>query len=185
MFPIQDQISEVTKASIEAQLARINALNHMTFQSVQKLFDLNINLVKTSMEESAIISRQLMAAKDPQEFFSLIAAQAKPNAEKALLYTRHLANIASTAQAEFARTVEEQVSETNRKVSKLVDDAAKNAPPGAENVVALVKSAIDNANSGYEQLTKTTKQATEAFEATISAAANQLAHAGEKVVNAK
>ncbi|MDB5762342.1 MAG: phasin family protein [Herminiimonas sp.] len=180
MFPIQDQISIVTRTSLENQLAAFAALTNKTFEGMEKLFDLNINVVRASLEESSVIMNQLMSAKDPQEFFSLVAAQARPTAEKALSYSRHLTNIASGTQAEFSKAAEAQFEETSRKVTRLVEDAAKNAPAGSENVVALVKSAIDNASAGYEQLSKTTKQAAEAIEANLNAAVTQLAQATEK-----
>jgi phasin family protein len=183
MFPIQDQLSVATRTTIDNQLATMKALTDKTFESVEKLFDLNINLVRAALQETTVINKQLLACEDPQQFFSLIAAQAQPNAQKALFYGRHLANIASSTQAEFAKTAEEQFVEANRKVNQLIDDVAKNAPPGSENVVALMKAVIGNASAGYEQLTKTTKQAAEVIEANVSAAAGKLAEAAEAVSN--
>jgi phasin family protein len=183
MFPIQDQISVATRTTIDNQLATLIALTNKTFEGIEKLFDLNVNLIRASLAESTVINQQLLAAEDAQEFFSLIAAQAQPNAQKALFYGRHLANIASSTQAEFAKTAEEQFMEANRKVNELIDDMAKNAPPGSENVVAIMKAAIGNASAGYEQLTKTTKQAAEVIEANVTAAAGRLAEAAESVSN--
>lgn len=183
MFPIQDQISVATRTTIDNQLATLIALTNKTFEGIEKLFDLNVNLIRASLEESTVINKQLLQAEDAQEFFSLIAAQAQPNAQKALFYGRHLANIASSTQAEFAKTAEEQFVEANRKVNQLIDDMAKNAPPGSENMVAIMKAALGNASAGYEQLTKTTKQAAEVIEANVTAAAGRLAEAAESVSN--
>ena len=44
----------------------------------------------------------------------------------------------------------------------------------------MFKSAIGNASAGYEQLTKTTKQAVEAIEANLQAATSQFVQATEK-----
>lgn len=180
MFSFQDQFSSATKANFEAQLALISMLTGKAFESVEKLVELNLTAAKSSLEESATNARELLAAKDPQEFLALTAAQAKPNAEKALAYGRHVAGIATTAQAEFTRAAEEQVAATSRKVAALVDDVSKNAPAGSENVVAMMKSAISNANAGYEQLTKSTKQAVQTMEANVSAATAQFSQAAEK-----
>ena len=57
---------------------------------------------------------------------------------------------------------------------------SKNAPAGTENVVAAFKASLGNANAGYEQLTKTTKQAVESIETNMSAAVNQFAAAAQK-----
>jgi hypothetical protein len=105
----------------------------------------------------------------------MLAQQVQPSFEKALFYTRHLVGIASGTQAEFARAAEDQLSEASRNISKMVDEAARNAPAGSENVAALVKTALNTASTSYEQLSKTTKDAGEAIEASIIAAASRLA----------
>jgi phasin family protein len=180
MFPMNEQITSAAKANLEAQLSMLTALTAKAFESVEKVMDLNLNAAKATLEDSAVAARQLLAAKDPQEFLSLTAAQAQPTAAKAIAYSRHLAGIASTAQAEFTRAAEEQMAETGRKVSAMVDDVSKNAPAGSENVIAIMKSAIGNASAGYEQFTKTTKQAVEVMEANLNSAVNQFSQAAEQ-----
>jgi phasin family protein len=183
MFTIPEPFSAVTKANLDAQLEMLSALSNKAFEGMEKLIDLNLSLVKASMEDSATTAKQLLAAKDPQEFISLTTAQAQPAAQKVIAYGRHLASIASSTQAEFSKAAEEQFSENSRKVMALVDDVAKNAPAGTENAIALVKSAVGNANASYEQLTKTTKQAVEALEVNMANAVNQFSQAAEKTTN--
>lgn len=183
MFAIPDQFSSVAKANFEAQLSMLTSLTSKAFESMEKMVDLNLNVAKASLEDSSIAAKQLLTAKDPQEFLSLSAAQAQPAAAKAIAYGRHLAGIASSAHSEFTRAAEEQIAETGRKVSSLVDDVSKNAPAGSENVIALMKSAIGNANAGYEQLSKTTKQAVEAMETNMNSAVNQFSQAAEKTAH--
>jgi phasin family protein len=183
MFTLPEQFSSVAKANLEAQLSLLTSLTGKAFESVEKVVDLNLNVAKASLEDSSIAAKQLLAAKDPQEFFSLTAAQAQPAAAKAIAYSRHLAGIATSAQAEFTRAAEEQIAEAGRKVSALVEDVSKNAPAGSENVIAMVKSAIGNANAGYEQLSKTTKQAVEVIEANVNSAVSQFSQAAEKTAS--
>lgn len=185
MFSIPEQFSVATKENFEAQLAMITALTNKAFENVEKVVDLNMNAVKASLEESTVAAQKLMSAKDPQEFFTLTAAQSKPSAEKALAYSRHLANIASSAQAEFTKAAETQIAETNRKVMSLIEDVTKNAPAGSENAIAMFKSAIGNANAGYEQLTKTTKQAVEALEANLNTTVSKFSDAAVKAGSSK
>lgn len=185
MFPIQDQISVATKANLESNFALYSALTSKTLESIEKLVNLNLAAVKASMEESSAAARQLLAAKDPNEFFTLVNAQAKPNLEKAIAYGSHLATIASAAQAEYSKAAEQQFAEATRKVNELVEEATSKAPAGYENVTALIKATLGNANSGYEQLTKTTKQAVEAFEANVNAAVNQISQVTGQKATAK
>lgn len=181
MFAIPEQFSNATKANFESQFAIFSSLTSKAFEGMEKLVELNLTAAKASLEESSAAARLLLSAKDPQEFFSLSAAQAQPNAEKAISYSRQLASIAAGTQAEFSKAAEFQIAETNRKVISLVDEVSKNAPAGSENVVAVIKASIGNANAGYEQLQKTTKQAVEAIETNVNAAVSQFTQAAQKV----
>jgi phasin family protein len=184
MFPMPDSLSGATRANVEAQLAAFTAFTTRMVESFEQVIDLNINASKAMLEDQAITARQLLSAKDPQEFLALTAAQAQPTAAKAIAYGRHLASIATTAQAELARTAEEQIAEAGRKVGALVDDVSKNAPPGSENVIAMFKSALGNANAGYEQFNRATKQAVEVMEANMNTAVSQFSEAAEKTTSA-
>ncbi|MFZ6760940.1 phasin family protein [Undibacterium sp. Ji50W] len=180
MFTAPEQFSAATKANFDAQLALITTLTSKAFEGVEKFVELNLNAAKSSLEESTAATKQLLAAKDPQEFFNLSAAQAQPTAEKVLAYSRHLANIASSAQAEFTHAAEVQIAETNRKVLALIDEVSKNAPAGSEQFVSFFKTSIDNANASYDHLTKTTKQAVEALEANLNNAVSTISQTTTK-----
>ena len=184
MFAIPEQFSNATKANLESQFALMSSLTSKTFESMEKLVELNINIARSTLTDGSSTARQLLAAKDPQEFFQLSAAQAQPNAEKALSYSRQLASIASGTGAEFSKAAESQIVEANRKVIALVDEVSKNAPAGSETFVAAVKTAISNANAGYEQFSKTTKQAVEAIESNMNAAISQYSNVAAKAPTA-
>ena len=184
MFSFQEQFSAATKAHFEAQLALINTLTTTAFAGVEKVIELNMSAAKASLEESSGTAKQLIGAKDAQEFLSLTAAQAKPNADKAAAYGRHLSSIASGTQAELTKAAEAQIAETSRRINGLIDEVSKNAPAGSENAIAILKSVIGNANAGYEQLNKTTKQAVESLEANINNAATQFAQTADKASRA-
>lgn len=173
MFAIPEQFSAASKASVEAQLAVFSSLTSKTFESLEKVVDLNLNTFKSSVEESSAAVKQLLTVKDPQEWLSLAKAQTQPNTEKALAYGRELANIASGVQAEFSKAAEAQIAENSRKLLNLIDEVTKNAPAGSENAIALFKSAIGNASAGYEQFNKTAKQAAETIETNVNQAVTQ------------
>lgn len=185
MFSNPDQFSNATKASIEAQLAAMNDLTHKALKSVSELVELNLATVKSSLEHSSAAAQQMLAAKDAQELFSLTAANAQPNADKAVAYARHLASISSKAQAEFTKVTEARIAETSREVTNLIEDLAKSAPAGSENAVALLKTTMANAHAGYEQLSKIAKQTSQVFEENLNQAGKHFATATEKPAKAK
>jgi len=173
MFAIPEQFSNATKANLESQFALLSSLTSKTFESMEKLVELNINTARATLSDNSTAARQLLSAKDPQEFFQLSASHAQPTAEKALSYSRQLASIATGTGAEFSKAAESQIVEANRKVIALLDEVTMTAPAGSETFVAAVKTAISNANAGYEQFSKTTKQAVEAMENNMNAAMSQ------------
>jgi len=180
MFTLPEQFSTATKASLDAQFAAFSALTSKAIESVEKMVELNLTVAKTAFEESNVAAKQLISAKDAQEFFTLTAAHAQPNADKALAYARHLAAITNGAQAEFTKAAEAHVADTNRKVVAFVDEISKNAPAGSENAIALLKSAIGNANASYDQINKATKQVVETLEANLNTAVTQISQATTK-----
>lgn len=167
MFTVSDQFTSATKASLDAQIAAMTALTQKAFANVEKVVALNMTVAKDAFAESTATAQQLLSAKGAQDFIGLTTAVARPNAEKVLAYGRELAAIAAAAQADFSQEAEAQLAETRRKVSALIDDVTKNAPAGTETIVALVKTTIGNANAGFDQLSKTAKQAAETIEANV------------------
>jgi phasin family protein len=159
MFSIQDQLSTATRNNINAQLAMVTSLSSKTFEGFEKLWTLNVAAAKASVEESSVIIRQMLKANDAREIVSLSLAQAQPNVEKAIAYSRHVAHIASGTHTEFIKAANEQFDEARRNVTQLVDDMAKNAPAGSRVAVDVVRSAIDAASASYEQVTRNAKQA--------------------------
>ncbi len=185
MFSNADQLSNATKASIDAQLAAMSELATKALHSVAELVELNLATAKDSLATTSAAAQQMLAAKDAQDILNLGSQQAQPNAEKALAYGRHLASIATKAQADFTKATEARIAETTQQVNKLIDDLAKAAPAGSENAIALLKTSVANANAAYEQVSKASKQAIENLEENFNEAAKHFTAAGDKPAKAK
>ncbi len=187
MFSAADQLSNATKASIDSQLAAMSELANKALHSVAELVELNIATAKESLAHSSAAAQQMLTAKDAQEVFTLTSSQAQPQAEKALAYGRHLASIATKAQAEFTKATEARVAETTKQVTKLIDDLSKAAPAGSENAFALLKATAHTATTTYEQIVKASKQAFESMEDSVNEATKHFVPtaAGEKPARSK
>ena len=180
MFTVPEQFTNATKASFDAQIAMITAFTQKAFANVEKVVELNMTIARESFEESKAVAQQLMSAKGPQEFIALTTANAKPSADKALAYGRELASIASAAQSDFSREAEAQLAQTRSKVASLIEDVSKNVPAGAEPVVAMFKTAMGNANAGFDQFSKTAKEAAEAIEVNVNNTVSKFSEAAGK-----
>lgn len=156
-----EQMMAAHKSNVEV----LFGLTNKAFEGVEKLVELNLQVARAAIGEAAENAKAVMSAKDAQEFLALQASLLQPAAEKAAAYSRHLYDIAASTGAEVSKVAEVTAAEVQTKFMSAVDSAAKNAPAGSENAVALVKSAVAAANNAFEGVQKAVKQATESAEA--------------------
>ncbi|CAG2144669.1 hypothetical protein LMG31506_03056 [Cupriavidus yeoncheonensis] len=176
MILTPEQVAAAQKANLET----LFGLTTKAFEGVEKLVELNLQVVKTTFAENVDNAKKALSAKDAQELLAIQASLVQPVAEKTLAYTRHLYEIASETQSEFTKVAEAQLAEGSKNVQALVENLAKNAPAGSESTVAIVKSAISAANNAYESVQKATKQAVEIAESNFQAAASAASKAAQQ-----
>ncbi len=166
MYVTSEQIQATGKASIDSFLSLYTA----QFTAIEKLANLNANAVKSAFEDSVANARSLTGAKDVQAFIGLQSTFAQPTFEKAIAFSKSVYEVATEANAEFAKMNERRVSEMNENFVSLLDRAAKNAPVESDVAVTAVKQMMAAANSAYDNFNKVAKQASEIAEANVAAA---------------
>ena len=160
-----EQILAAHKANVET----LFGLTNKAFEGVEKLVELNLQVAKAALSETAASAKAAFSVKDAQELMALQAGLLQPAAEKAAAYSRHLYDIAASTGAEVTKVAEATTADAQKKFMGLVDTAVKNAPAGSENVVALVKSAEAAANNAFDGVQKASKQAVDVAEANFQA----------------
>jgi len=128
MFSMTEQLSAATKSQLEAQLKILNNFAAAAFEGAQKVIALNLSTTKASMAQGSATARELMEAKDPQEFFKLSTARV-PNFDGVFAYGRELFSIASKAQAELFQNAQEQLREAGKQASQPLKLAAAEVAP--------------------------------------------------------
>ena len=171
-----EQLTAANKANVESMMH----LNHVAFEGVERLLALNLNAMKSALEDSVNNAKAAFAVKDVQEFMALQTSLAQPAVEKAVAFSKSVYEIANQTQAGVSKLVEAQAAEANKNFVALLDKAVKSAPAGSEGAVAAMKSAIAAANMAYDGMTKAGKQFAEMTEANVAAATS----ATDKAVNA-
>jgi len=168
MSAIPQQVLARQKAAVNTFVAAQTAV----FEGFEKLIDLNLKVVKATLDEVSQKSQQAADLKDAQEVSSFISASAQPSADKALAYSKHVYDIFAGVQSELSKLAEAQITEGRQQVSAAVEQLTKNAPAGSESAVAMLKSSLATATSAYDSLAKAAKQAADVAESNLSAAAN-------------
>ena len=163
--------AEQMLAAHKANVETLFGLTNKAFEGVEKLVELNLQVAKASLGETAEGVKAVLSVKDAQELMTLQAGLLQPAAEKAAAYSRHLYDIAASTNADIGKIVEAQTADAQAKYMTAVDAAAKNAPAGSENAVALVRSAVAAANNAFESVQKAAKQAANVAESNFQAMA--------------
>jgi len=159
-------------ASQKASFNDFLAVQNTFFNGFEKLVDLNLKTVRAALDEVAQQSQEASNLKDVQETLSFTSALAQPTAEKAVSYSKHVYDIVSGVQADLSKLVDAQVTRNQQQFSSAVEQFSKNAPAGSEGVVSLLKTSFATANNAYESVSKAAKQAADAAETNLTAAAN-------------
>jgi len=168
MSAIPQQVLNSQKAAIDSLVA----FQGTVFTGFEKLVDLNLKVIKATLDEVSQTSQKVTSVKDAQEAAALTQSLVQPGAEKAMAYSKHVYDIVSAVQADLSKLSESHVAEGQKHVNDAIEQFTKNAPAGSESAVAMLKSSLAQATSAYDSMTKAAKQAAEVAEKNLSAAAN-------------
>lgn len=127
MYPFSQSVTPAVRTHLDAQTAFMNDMSKSLFQSFQQMCNLNIQLVQTMLEETALASQQILTADRQTEVLSAAASRAQPATEKLRAYQQHISRLAADAQVELARVTEEHVHNTTRTARQLADEVARTA----------------------------------------------------------
>ena len=168
MSAIPQQVLNSQKAAIDALVS----VQGSVFAGFEKLVDLNLKVMKATLDEVSAKSQTVVGIKDAQEAVAMSSNLLQPAAEKAMAYGKHVYDIVASVQADLAKLSESHLAEGKKNVSDAIEQFSKNAPAGSESVVAMIKSSMAQANTAYDQVTKAAKQAAETAEKNLTAAAS-------------
>ena len=159
--------NEQFAAAQKAQLATLMGLAATGLDAAEKIVALNLETARAALADADAQAQSLLTAKDAQALFALQAELLQPSAEKAGAYGRKLYDIVAGVQAELSQVAEAGAADAQKKFAALVESAAKSAPAGSEQAVAMAKAAFAAANDAFDNAQKAAKQAAEVAEANI------------------
>lgn len=160
-----EQFVAANKAAVDSLLSVANT----ALASAERIANLNLNTARAVVEDSISGTKALLGAKDVQEAMSIQASLTQPNVEKAVAYSRSVYEISAQTQQELSKMLEAQFGDFQKKMAELLNKAAKSSPAGSEVAIAAVQSAINAANSAFENMSKSAKQVAELAQSNIAA----------------
>jgi phasin family protein len=106
-------ISDATISILENQIQTFSALTSYFIEATEKFNDLNMAVVKASVEESGETARHLFSLNDQAELFDFISEQPKLMSEKMHFYNQHVAQISSDVKSNVDKVIEEQMTQAS------------------------------------------------------------------------
>ncbi|CAG9187026.1 TIGR01841 family phasin [Cupriavidus pinatubonensis] len=161
-----EQMQSLQSAGIEI----LGGLADKGFASAQKLIELNLRAMKSSLGDAQEATRKALAARDVAELLALHNGLFQSAIEKALAYQRELFEIAVATQGDFAKVADAQFEESKRRMQEVIDSAGKNSPAGSEVALAAWQSALTAGASMCESMQQAARQAMEAAESNLNVA---------------
>ena len=174
MFTNPEQFASATKTLFDLQMMTFNALTSKAVQGVEQVVALNMATAKKSLAGSMAASHEMSQTADPKAALAAAAAHAQPDMSGAVVYGEQMKVIIDDIHSEFTQAADAHIAEAKSALTALIYDVTQNVKPGSENAVTIIKTAIDNAFQGYEQVTQATRQAVQVVEAQIARATAQV-----------
>jgi phasin family protein len=155
MYPFSQAANPALRTHIDAQTSYLNDISKSVFRSFQQMCDLNIQLMQTMLEETALASRQLLAADAQHEVLSAATSRAQPATDKLRAYQQHLSRLAADVQVELAQVTEQHAQNTARNAA-----CARSRRPRAASPIRLsvpVTRARPNRRCGQTDVARTVR----------------------------
>jgi phasin family protein len=92
MSTFPEQFSEARKSQLDAQFDIIRTIAATAFDNVEKIFALNFDASRASIEKSSALMRQMMAVKDPRDLFAM-TSHGQSQFDSVVAYGRQLFSI--------------------------------------------------------------------------------------------
>jgi phasin family protein len=132
MYPFPQNVTPAVRTHVDAQTAFLNDMSKSMFKSFQDICALNIQLMQTLIEETALAGKQVLSAERQTELLSAATARAQPTSDKLRAYQQHITRLAADAQVELTRVTEQHVQNTARTARALADEVARDATEQTE-----------------------------------------------------
>lgn len=114
MYSVPEQFTIANKTGVETLVTIANT----AFGGAERLAALNLNAVRTLLEESTTNARALFSVKGMQELVSVQTNLAHPALKKAGTYSRRAYQIATETQGAISGIIEGQITELAKTAGK-------------------------------------------------------------------
>jgi len=155
----QDQFNELQKKNLEAAMR----LAQLSIENSQRIMEIQVSTAKSLFEEGVSNAKALSAIKDPKDLVELRTQYAQSTTEKMLALAREMAELTTRTQTEVGKLVSEQLTTGSQDVFEAMQKLFKGLPITDQNAATSFQTAVDTTRAAFEQITRASTEAFQAF----------------------
>ncbi len=154
MYPFPQSVSPAVRSHIDAQTAFLNELSQTVSRSFQQVFQLNMQLGQTLLEEATSTTQRMLTAERPADALSVAASRAQPATDRLRSYQQQLSQLAATTQVDLTRASEQHVQETSRTARVLADEVTRASVEETDKSLRQQEDTMKNSRDAFMQEAK-------------------------------
>jgi phasin family protein len=151
MYPFPQSVNPAMRSHFDAQTAFMNELSQTMSRSFQQVFQLNMQLGQSLLEQAAGTAQRMLSAGRPTDALSAAAAGAQPGTDKLRAYQQQLSQLAAATQVDLSRVTEQHVQETSRTARALADDVSRTAAEETDKNLRQQEETIKQSRDVFTQ----------------------------------
>lgn len=151
MYPFPQSVNPAVRSHIEAQTAFLNELSQTVLRSFQQVFQLNMQLGQSLLEEATGAAQRMLTADRPADALSAAASRAQPASETLRSYQQQLSQLAATTQVDLTRASEQHVQETSRTARALASEVTRVSAEEADKGLRKQEETVKHSRDAFLQ----------------------------------
>ncbi|MEW6760881.1 MAG: phasin family protein [Pseudomonadota bacterium] len=151
MYPFPQSVNPAVRSHIEAQTAFLNELSQTVSRSFQQVFQLNMQLGQTMLEEATSTAQRMLTVDRPADALSAAASRAQPATDRLRAYQQQLSQLAASTQVDLTRASEQHVQETSRTARALADEVTRVSAEETDKSLRQQEETMKNSRESFMQ----------------------------------
>ncbi|MGG7604019.1 phasin family protein [Massilia sp. BKSP1R2A-1] len=151
MYPFPQSVNPAVRSHMDAQAAFLNELSQTVSRSFQQVFQLNMQLGQSLLEEATGTAQRMLTADRPTDALSAAASRAQPATDKLRSYQQQLSQLAATTQVDLSRASEQHVQETSRTARVLADEVTRVSAEATDKSLRQQEETMKSSREAFVQ----------------------------------
>lgn len=151
MYPFPHSVNPAVRSHLDAQTAFLNELSKTVSHAFQQMFQLNMQLGQTVLEQATVTVQRMMSADHPTDALSAAASRAQPATDMLRSYQQQLSQLAAATQVDLSRASEQHVQETSRTARALASEVTRVSAEEADKNLRQQEETVKHSRDAFLQ----------------------------------